>query len=120
MVLQTVALILKENCRQTDVYGRWGGEEFLIILPESDLCQAFQSAEKIRLALATHNYNPTIPDTITGSFGVAQLKPNESINSIIQRVDLALYQAKSAGKNCVIKDLSITPAKPEKADHVTQ
>ena len=108
MVLKTVARILRDNCRQSDVYGRWGGEEFIIMLPESDLFQATQSAEKIRLALETHNFNPTIPDTITGSFGVAQLVPGESIDSIIQRVDLALYQAKSAGKNCVRKDISIT------------
>lgn len=114
IVLKTVARILKNNCRQSDVYGRWGGEEFLIILPESNLSQAFQSAEKIRRALEMQNFNPTIPDTITGSFGVAQLKPGESINSIIQRVDLALYQAKSAGKNCVFKDVSITSATSEK------
>lgn len=119
IVLKTVAHILKENCRQSDVYGRWGGEEFLIILPESNLSQALQSAEKIRRALETHNFNPTIPDTITGSFGVAQLAPGESINSIIQRVDLALYQAKSAGKNCVFKDVSITHSTAEKADRVS-
>lgn len=119
MVLQTVALILKENCRQSDIYGRWGGEEFLIILPESDLCQAFQSAEKIRQALATHNFGPTIPYPITGSFGVAQLEPNESINSIIQRVDLALYKAKSAGKNCVCKDVSISQSKQENPSQVS-
>ena len=101
MVLKTVARILKDNCRQSDVSGRWGGEEFLIVLPESDLSQAAKSAEKIRLALEIHNFNPAIPYTITGSFGVAQLVPGESIDSIIQRVDLALYQAKSAGKNCV-------------------
>lgn len=108
MVLKTVARILKDNCRQSDVSGRWGGEEFIIVLPESDLFQATQNAEKIRLALEIHNFNPTIPYTITGSFGVAQLVPGESIDSIIQRVDLALYQAKSAGKNCVRKDASIT------------
>lgn len=115
VVLKAVALILKENCRESDIYGRWGGEEFLIILPESTLHQAYLSAEKIRKALATHNFNPTIPDTITGSFGVAQLEPAESISSIIQRVDHSLYQAKYAGKNCVFKSESIAPSRPEKA-----
>ena len=107
IVLKAVANLLKTHCRLTDVYGRWGGEEFLIILPESNLCQAFQSAEKIRLALQGYDFGSSIPTTVTGSFGVAQLSSKESINSIIQRVDKALYRAKSAGKNSVCKDESI-------------
>lgn len=109
IVLKSVAKILEENCRQSDVYGRWGGEEFLIILPESNIHQATQSAEKIRRALEAHNFHPQIPIVITGSFGVAQLEPNETIDSIIQRVDQALYQAKAAGKNRVCESKSPLP-----------
>ncbi len=103
IVLKAVAEILTDNCRDSDIFGRWGGEEFLIILPESNLCQALQSAEKIRSALASYNFYPQIPITVTGSFGVAQLEPDESIDNIIQRADQALYQAKAAGKNRVCK-----------------
>ncbi|BBB27620.1 transporter substrate-binding domain-containing diguanylate cyclase [Amphritea japonica] len=105
IVLKAIANLLQSHCRLADVYGRWGGEEFLIILPESNLSQATQSAEKIRLALQKYDFDSSIAKTVTGSFGVAQLSPNESINSIIQRVDQALYRAKSAGKNCVRKDV---------------
>ncbi|GGK78041.1 transporter substrate-binding domain-containing diguanylate cyclase [Amphritea balenae] len=103
-VLRTIADILKNNCRLTDYFGRWGGEEFLIILPETDLSAAEQSAEKLRTAIASHPFNLTQEVNITGSFGVTEYKTREPIDSFVHRADQALYRAKAAGKNCICKD----------------
>ena len=103
-VLKEVADILHSNCRLSDHYGRWGGEEFLIVLPESNLKEALASAEKLRRAIQEHDFKLAPETLISGSFGVAEYEPDESINSIVARSDKALYQAKSLGKNRVCND----------------
>ncbi|SEQ90396.1 polar amino acid transport system substrate-binding protein [Amphritea atlantica] len=102
-VLKVVADILHSNCRLSDHYGRWGGEEFLIVLPESTLKDAQSSAEKLRRAIEEHDFTLSTAAQITGSFGVAQFEPGDTINSVIDRADQALYRAKSSGKNRVCK-----------------
>lgn len=98
-VLKSTAALLMENCRQSDIIGRWGGEEFLIICPETNLQEAVLLAEKLRglfpsvAMVYTH--------TQTASFGVCAYEPNDTPETLIIRADEALYQAKHDGRNCV-------------------
>lgn len=96
-VLVAIASLVRQQIRQHDRCGRWGGEEFLILCPETGIEQAALLAEKLRSALAQHTVLDRI--TVTGSFGVAGLRAGESIESLIQRVDQAQYDAKHAGRN---------------------
>lgn len=105
-VLIQVAELLHKNCRQSDSFGRWGGEEFLIILPESPLNNAEHSAEKLRQSIAQHYFQTKTVIKLTCSFGIAEYQPGESMDNFVNRADQALYRAKSAGKNCVCKDES--------------
>ena len=103
-VLRSIAGLLHDNCRSTDTYGRWGGEEFIIILPESQLKSALISAEKIRRVIAEFQTDEEQLPGITCSFGVAEHTENETVDSLLNRADQALYRAKAAGKNCVCYD----------------
>jgi diguanylate cyclase (GGDEF)-like protein len=106
LVLQQVASVLKQLCRQTDVVSRFGGEEFLVILSGTDLHGAEISSEKIRKALDedVHDDFAGIP-RVTASFGVAQWHPSEAdFKDTLRRADRALYQAKRKGRNCVQLD----------------
>lgn len=108
-VLQSIATTLRDSCRSTDSYGRWGGEEFIIILPESGLQSAMSSAEKIRKAVADMTPDDPHQPPVTCSFGVAEYANHETADDFINRADQALYRAKAAGKNCVCYDEAIPP-----------
>ncbi|HNY27587.1 MAG TPA: diguanylate cyclase [Candidatus Sumerlaeota bacterium] len=109
VVLQTVASRLKSLIRETDVFGRYGGEEFLLLLPNCNARDAQQLAEKLRSGLerepVTHEYFSLM---VTASFGVASTENSEVITSdhLLQHSDRALYRAKETGRNrvCVITD----------------
>lgn len=94
------AKILKENIRNSDVVGRWGGEEFLIICLHTDSAGAKYLAEKIRKILS----NSCIENigTITASFGVAGFLFGDDSDSLLGRADQALYEAKNSGRNRVV------------------
>jgi diguanylate cyclase (GGDEF)-like protein len=98
-VLKTMATILQNNIRQTDIIGRWGGEEFLIICPNIDLEEARLMAEHLRELIASYEF-PEVGQE-TACFGVAQFKPGDQMNTLIARADKALYQAKANGRNLV-------------------
>lgn len=99
--LKIAAESFKQLLRKTDFIGRVGGEEFLVILPDTAINSAFELAERIRQALQQHTTNnPSIP-ACTVSIGVAQCDPNDDMHSLIQRADETLYQAKSNGRNQV-------------------
>lgn len=98
-VLQAVTGLVKENIRTTDIVARWGGEEFMVLMPESDMQAARNASEKLRLAIAGHHFNKV--GNLTVSFGVTVLEPQDDINSLLKRVDNALYLAKGKGRNCV-------------------
>lgn len=98
-VLRQVSDILSENLRQSDALGRWGGEEFLILLPQINIVAATNVAEKLRLAICTAEYGLKEPLSI--SLGVADLQPGESAGDWIKRADQALYKAKHLGRNQV-------------------
>ncbi|UTH74660.1 sensor domain-containing diguanylate cyclase [Chromobacterium sp. IIBBL 290-4] len=99
IVLIELARLLQANLRATDTLGRWGGEEFLAILPETGLANAAQLADKLRDKIASHDF--PVVGRKTASFGVAEARPGEDIKELIARVDQALYLAKNQGRNRV-------------------
>ena len=88
---------MKENFRNTDLIGRWGGEEFIIILPNTPVEEAYKKAEKIRIK--TEEKLDIKSHTVTISAGVGSLLKNESIDEMLKRVDTALYRSKENGRN---------------------
>lgn len=100
-VLVEVARVLHSHVRCTDVVGRWGGEEFLVVCIDTDLDEAVAVAEKLRVALASHPIALTGPKT--GSFGVSSSCAVDNLDGMVARADAALYRAKNAGRNRVEK-----------------
>lgn len=98
-VLKTIAQIARRTLRKSDYIIRWGGEEFLIILPETDINGAITVAEKIRQNIENFHFKDI--DKVTVSLGVTQIKKNETIENAIKRGDQALYMAKNKGRNRV-------------------
>lgn len=96
-VLIQLAVLLQEACRELDIAGRWGGEEFLILCPHTDLTGAFQLAERIRSSVANAHF--VHKQRITLSLGIAELRNNEDSSSVLKRADDALYRAKAKGRN---------------------
>lgn len=101
-VLDAVSHLLKGSMREQDFIGRWGGEEFFAVLPQTDLEQAAAIAERIRQAiqaLVIDSGGNTI--SVTLSIGITQYRAEEVLSNAIARADHALYQGKSAGRNRV-------------------
>lgn len=101
-VLKAMAHIVSRNLRSIDCFARWGGEEFMIVLPGLERDEAVGVAEKLRLLIAESM--PEQLPAITCSFGVTQYRKAETTGSLLQRVDDLLYQAKKSGRNCVHTD----------------
>jgi diguanylate cyclase (GGDEF)-like protein len=98
-VLQSVAHVAKSLLRDNDTVARWGGEEFIVLLKDCSLEQAAGVAEKLRFAIARHDF-PAVPDRqITISLGVAEYALGESCGDFFIRADQALYKAKGNGRN---------------------
>jgi diguanylate cyclase len=95
-MLSQLARAIDESVRETDVVARFGGEEFLVIMPETDLDGATVFAEHLRERIAKE-----LPLTISG--GVAEALDGDSKESLLARADAALYGAKSAGRNCIFR-----------------
>ncbi|WP_413282685.1 diguanylate cyclase [Vibrio sp. MA40-2] len=98
-MLIAVARLIKASVRRTDIVGRWGGEEFLIICPDTPIDAASFIAEKLKQIIA--ELEDQVPCSITASIGVATAKDNESNGHLLKRVDDALYLAKHKGRNRV-------------------
>ena len=101
-VLKEVANIIKSTIRSSDVCGRFGGEEFIVILPDTKLNGAMKLAERIRNNIQNHKFifqNQEIPVTI--SIGITSASKNDSLFSLIERADNALYEAKENGRDQV-------------------
>jgi diguanylate cyclase (GGDEF)-like protein len=109
-VLFQMARIFLEELRTIDVAGRYGGEEFLIILGQTDLRKAMSTAERIRQAVELYSFVcEDIPLHITISIGVSgTIYKNDTDSSLISRADKALYQAKASGRNRVVLDAEVT------------
>ena len=98
--LRRLAILMERRRRQSDVFGRWGGEEFLVIAPSLDLVDARAAAERLRLVLESSSSK--MQSGVTASFGVSQYRLGGDVPSLIKRADEALMQAKDAGRNCVV------------------
>lgn len=99
-VLAGFSELLRRCTRATDTVARFGGEEFVVLMPATDLANAAAIAERIREALAGGCMEP-LPVQVTASFGMAQLCPGEEGAALLRRVDCALYGAKQSGRNRV-------------------
>jgi len=103
IALKDIAAIANEYVRNNDILGRIGGEEFLVILPNTSSKQAYDVAERIRQAIVEKDI--TLGDkvvNISASFGISQLAKNQpNFNQIFHEADIALYQAKNSGRNCI-------------------
>ena len=113
-VLKATADILKHAIRQDDLLARWGGEEFIVFLPETDIREASALAERLRLAIA----GMRIPDesgetAVTASFGVAQQEASHlTLDALIAAADECLYQSKQQGRNRVTSQSIGQPSSP--------
>jgi diguanylate cyclase (GGDEF)-like protein/PAS domain S-box-containing protein len=98
-VLITTVEIIKSKIRSNDIFARWGGEEFMVLLPGADVEVAIARAEILRSALAEYDFIE--PETVTGSFGVACFGETDTMDTFVKRADEALYVAKRNGRNRV-------------------
>jgi diguanylate cyclase (GGDEF)-like protein len=98
-VLCDFATFAQEHIRRTDTLARWGGEEFLLIMRQSDLASGRLKADHLRMQIKNRALHNGI--RITASFGVTAYYPRDTTDTILDRVDGALYRAKANGRNCV-------------------
>ena len=98
-VLREVAKRIEVLLRASDFAGRWGGEEFIVLVPDTRHEDAIRLAERIKDALADEHFETV--GNVTASFGVSSFKEGDSVSSLVDRADKALYQAKHSGKNQV-------------------
>ena len=101
-VLVTIGRLVMLSVRDNDPAVRYGGEELLLFLPGSDEKGAVEVSERVRRAVASHDWDRTAPGLrVTASFGVAQINPDEDVKAWLKRADKAMYDAKRAGRNRV-------------------
>jgi diguanylate cyclase (GGDEF)-like protein len=102
-VLRRLTALAQELLRIGDLFGRWGGEEFMVLMPDTTLAQAVEVAQRIRTASSAMQVEDgKVRTSVTVSIGVAQFQLNESADALVVRADNALYAAKSAGRNRVV------------------
>jgi diguanylate cyclase (GGDEF)-like protein/PAS domain S-box-containing protein len=99
LVLKSIAEFIKNRIRKIDCLARWGGEEFVILLPDTPVDKAAVLAEELRESISKMNI-PGV-DRVTASFGVAGYCSEDTSDTLVQRADNMMYEAKVAGRNCV-------------------
>ena len=99
VILREVSRVISANIRNVDIFARWGGEEFIVLSPNNEWKSAWQLAEKLRAQIEKFDFS--CPCTVTCSYGVTQFQENDTVDSLIKRVDYALYRAKERGRNRV-------------------
>lgn len=99
LVLKSIAELIKNRIRKIDTLARWGGEEFVILLPDTTVKNAARLAEELRESLSQMD----IPGVghVTASFGVAGYCPGDMVDTLVNKADNMMYEAKAAGRNCV-------------------
>jgi diguanylate cyclase (GGDEF)-like protein len=103
IVLIGLSDLISRSIRSGDLFARWGGEEFVLLLPDSNLESAHNAADKLRLLVSDTDL-AKVPSRVTVSIGVIQLAEDDTLKSIMERVDHALYEAKEGGRNRVVSD----------------
>lgn len=96
-VLIEFTALTRDALRKSDLFCRWGGEEFVIVLSKTDLDAAYTIAEKLRILVQHHNFGLSTPVTL--SIGISQYHPSKSIDETIKAADTAMYTAKNQGRN---------------------
>lgn len=102
-VLKSVGSIIHDSVRDRDISGRYGGEEFIILLPKTGLKSAYQTAERLRKKISYHYFGGII---VSASFGVSSTEQYDDkpiLNDLIDAADQAMYQSKNTGRNQVTK-----------------
>ncbi len=104
-ILAEIAQVIKENVRDHDYCFRYGGEELLVILPQTDSDKARHVADKIRSMIKSKSFTANNKEiTISVSIGVSSLEKNDvNVNDLIERVDIAMYRAKKGGRDCIVR-----------------
>ena len=97
-LLRRMARLLVRDDSAFSAVGRWGGEEFILVLAGQGSAEAFQLAESVRQVVAAADFAPV--ESFTISCGLAQMEPGETLNQLVGRADQALYRAKAEGRNC--------------------
>ena len=115
--LIAVATEVNRSLRDVDYVARIGGEEFVIVLSQTGYSESLRIAERLRadlesLVIELDEGYPNL--SLTASIGIATYLPQESINTLIQRADQAVYAAKNCGRNCVVGEKELPNALPEK------
>ncbi|SEA53516.1 diguanylate cyclase (GGDEF) domain-containing protein [Desulfuromusa kysingii] len=100
-VLKHLCHLIRGVIRQGDLLIRWGGEEFMLLLPTTEIAEAEHFAERIRVDVEAEKFSTV--GHITISLGVAEFQKDDSVDALLKRVDNALYQAKQGGRNRVVK-----------------
>lgn len=99
IVLKTIAQSVKKSLRESDIIARWGGEEFVVVLPMTSLKSGIKTAEKLRRMASSISFDQV--SQVTCSFGVVEYHIGESEEALFKRVDVLLYEAKTSGRNCI-------------------
>ncbi len=99
-ILRALAGVVRKNLRSTDIVGRFGGEEFVVIMPETDLKTAVRVMERLRRTVEETYFEPV--GNLSISVGITELKSDDDTESLLRRADEKLYQAKREGKNRVL------------------
>jgi len=101
-VLIALSRVFESAVREQDIVSRWGGEEFLILLPATAQADAFEQAERLRQLLDSDSLQiERYPHRITASFGVCEFNPEENLEFLLKQADIALYKAKAMERNQV-------------------
>jgi diguanylate cyclase (GGDEF)-like protein len=104
-ILRDIAGILLKHVRPGDMLARFGGDEFILALPDTTLGSALEIAEQLRCSthcLSTRGKETQSPTTLSISVGISDLRPEDDVESLFERTDNALYEAKNSGRDCVI------------------
>lgn len=120
-VLRRFAEEARTQLRSIDVLARWGGEEFVLLLPQTRLDEAFTGLERLRQHIAAQRLVSELPDlAVTFSSGLAQWAINETADRLVERADQALYAAKAQGRNCSVAAGPVSLSVLQGRDHGEQ
>ena len=102
-VLVTISHLVTTNLREPDFFSRWGGEEFIVVIPNTDLERLTLIAEKLRIAIQNHKFTQ-LNLHVTSSFGITMNTAEDDEKTLLNRADQLLYKAKEKGRNIVVSD----------------